>query len=72
MSTSRLSKEEALAFLLTHIVIERESSFEMNQLNLFTLMNLAAEAKQRIDSEEGCIPHEVIEESAVPFLESLR
>ena len=54
---SKLSKEDALSFLLTHIVIERNNPFEMNQLNLFKLTQLAAEATTMIDQEEDIIPH---------------
>lgn len=68
---ARLSKEEALSFLLTHIVVERGKSFEMNQLNLFTMMNMASEAESRVNREEGVIPHEVIESIAADFIEGL-
>jgi len=64
---SKLSKEDALSFLLTHIVIERNSSFEMNQLNLFRLTQLATEAVALIDQEDDIIPHEVIENIALNF-----
>lgn len=64
----RLTKEEALSFLLTHIVVEKDQPFEMNQSNLFTIMSLAAEAESRVNKEEGVIPHEVIEEIAADFI----
>lgn len=70
MRTSRLSKEEALTFILTYIVVERSHSFELNQATLFTLMNLASEAENRLQQEDGLIPHEVIEAIAAPFIES--
>ncbi len=69
MRTTRLSKEEALSFLLTHIVVEKACQFEMTPANLFELINLAAEAQTRVANEEGCIPHEVIEEVAQIFIE---
>ncbi len=59
---ARLNKEEALSFLLTHLVVERGETFEMNPLTLFHLMHLAAEAENRMQQEQGVIPHEVIEE----------
>jgi len=68
MRAARLSKEEALAFLLTHIVVEKAHAFEMNPSTLFALMNLAADAEIRVNNEEGVIPHEVIEEIATEFL----
>mgnify|MGYP006156772867 CR=1 FL=1 len=64
---SKLSKEDALSFLLTHIVIERNSSFEMNQINLFRLTQMATEAVALIEQEDDVIPHEVIEKIALGF-----
>ncbi len=64
MPVSRISKEEALTFLITHLVIEQEQHFEMNAHCLFTLMRLAAEAESIINSQEGVIAHEVIEDLA--------
>ena len=66
-SRSKFSKEDALSFLLTHIVIEQNNSFEMNQLNFFKLTQLAIEATAMIDQGEDLIPHEVIEEVALKF-----
>lgn len=63
----RLSKEEVLSFLITHIVVEKGRRFEMNQSSLFELLSIAAEAETRINQEEGAIPHEVIEEVARGF-----
>ncbi len=68
MRSSRLSKEQALSFLLTHIVIEKTYHFQMTPAVLFELMNLAAEAESRVADEEDSIPHEIIEEVAQPFL----
>lgn len=70
MRSARLSKEEALSFLITHIVVEKSHTFEMNQVTLFRLMTMAAEAETRINQEEGVIPHEVIESIAAGFLDS--
>lgn len=64
----RISRAEALSFLLTHMVVEKGYTFELNQSTLFTLTSLAAEAEQRINNEEGIIPHEVIEEMAAGFM----
>ena len=68
MRSNRLTKEEALAFLLTHIVIEKAHVFEMDPGNLFAIMNMAAAAELQINREEGAIPHEVIESIASEFL----
>lgn len=69
MRSRRLSREEALSFLLTHIVVERSQTFEMNPATLFSLTSLAAEAEDLVNREEGVIPHEVIETIASRFLE---
>jgi hypothetical protein len=68
---SRLTKERALSFLLTYLVVDRQQSFTMDQITLFNLSNLAAEAEIRLSEEEGLIPHEVIESLADQFIESL-
>lgn len=66
----RISKEEALAFLLTYLIVDRQLNFELNQLVLFNLTNLAAEASLKLSQEEGLIPHELIESLAEQFIES--
>ena len=68
MRSVRLSKEEALSFLLTHLVVEKGQVFEMNPSTLFAMMTLAGEAENRLSREEGLIPHEVIEAIAETFL----
>ncbi|MFN3239811.1 MAG: hypothetical protein ACE37D_22550 [Pseudomonadales bacterium] len=67
---SRISKEEALAFLLTYIIVDRQHTFELNPLSLFNLTNLAAEAELKLSQEEGLIPHELIEALAEQFIET--
>lgn len=69
MPSRRISREEALSFLLTHIVVERSHNFEMTPVTLFSLTTLASEAENRINEEEGVIPHEVIEAIASRFLD---
>lgn len=64
---SRLSQQEALSFLLTHLVVERRVSFEMNQMTLFRLLSLASEAEEMVNREDGVIPHEIIEHVARQF-----
>lgn len=61
---SRLSNQEALSFLLTHLVVERQISFEMNQMTLFKLLSLATEAEETVNDTDGAIPHEVVEQLA--------
>ena len=64
MIEPRITKEEALSFLLTHIVVEQGRSLELYTMTLFDLMRLAGEAETAVNSEEGVIPHEVIENVA--------
>ena len=71
MRNSRLSKEEALSFLLTHIVAEQGHCFEITQIRLFELMNLAAHAVNQIDTSEEIIAHELIEGLASEFIQQL-
>ena len=68
---SRISKEEALALLLTYLIVDRQQVFELNQLSLFNLTNLAAKAELKLSEEEGLIPHELIETLAEQFIETL-
>ena len=70
MHKDRISKEEALNFLQTHIIVERGQTITMDQLTLFNLTNLAKEAVHQISVSEGIIPHEVIESLAAEFLEN--
>jgi hypothetical protein len=67
----RLTKEEVLTFLLTYLIVERQQTFTLNQMTLFNLSNVAAEVVNRLASEEGLIPHEVIETLADQFIETL-
>jgi hypothetical protein len=68
---SRISKEEALNFLLTYIVVERGQAITLDQLGLFNLSNLALRAVEQINASEGIIPHEIIESLGAEYLESL-
>lgn len=65
----RLSKEEALSFLLTHLVVERAYKFEMTPTILFRLNHMATESLDILAREEGAIPHEVIENIAQNFID---
>lgn len=69
---TRISRDEALSFILTYLIVEKSTSFQLDQLSLFTLSNLASQAAQRLSDEEGLIPHEVIEEVVAPFLNELQ
>lgn len=71
MAMTRISKDETLSFLLTYIVIERGCAISLDQLLLFRLTTLAQQAADRINSEEGVIPHEVIEEMAADLMKEI-
>lgn len=64
----RLTKEAALSFLLTHIIVEKGRTLTLDQLALFNLLNLAGRAVALLSEEDGTIPHEVIEQLAMEFL----
>ena len=71
MHKTRFTKDEALSFLLTYIVIEQSTELQLDQLMLFTLSNLAQQAADTINSDDGIIPHEAIEVIANNFLDNL-
>ena len=66
----RISKAEALGFLLTHIIVERGTSLELDQLGLFELNSIAQRAIDEISESENIVPHEVIERLASEYLDS--
>jgi len=66
----RITKEEALSFLLTHMVAERSFSLQLDQLALFELMNVAAHGTQVINNAEDVTAHEVLEALADEFIKA--
>ena len=64
----RISKEQALSFLLTYLVVEQGHTLTLDPLNLFNLNNLAQRATEEISASEGIIPHEIIEKLAAEYL----
>ena len=64
---ARISKEEALSFLLTHLVIEKQQTIALDQLSLFDLMTMAAQGADRINKEEDVVPHEILQQLAETF-----
>ncbi len=69
MQKQKITKEEALSFLLTVIVVEHTHQISLNPATLFAVSNLAQQAADEINDTEGSIPHEVIEMFATKFLE---
>jgi hypothetical protein len=70
MARTRITKDEALSFLLTYIVVEQSTELQVDQFTLFNLNSLAQQASEMINSEDGIIAHEIIEELAHQFLET--
>ena len=70
MARTRLTKDEALSFLLTYIVVEQSTELQVDQFTLFNLNSLAQQASDKINSEDGIIAHEIIEELANQLLET--
>jgi len=68
----RLSKADALTFMLTYIVVERGCTFELNPPRLFQMMTMASSAVEQLESEEDAIPHEVLEALALTLIEHLQ
>ncbi|MCZ6502748.1 MAG: hypothetical protein O6945_09570 [Gammaproteobacteria bacterium] len=68
MQKSKITKEETLSFLLTYLVVEKGQEMKIDQVTLFNLTNLAQQAADTINTEDGVIPHEVIEAIANEFL----
>ena len=69
---TRIPRDEALSFILTYIIVDKSTAFQLDQLSLFSLTNLASQAAQKLSDEEGLIPHEVIEEIVAPFLNDIQ
>ena len=67
----RITREEALSFLLTYIVVEQNHHLVLDQLALFNLTNLALRAVEEMADSEGIIPHEAIESLAKEYLDAL-
>ena len=67
----RISKEEALSFLLTHLVVERQFPIRLDQSVLFEIMNFALRGTLEINGTDDVAPHEVLEALADEFLKSL-
>lgn len=67
----RITKEEALSFLLTYIVVEQNQKLVLDQLTLFNLTNLALRAVDETTDSEEIIPHEIIESLAKEYLDTL-
>lgn len=63
----RITKAEALSFLLTYLIVEEGQTLTLDQLHLFKMSNLAQRAAEEINASEGTIPHEIIEQIASEY-----
>ena len=63
-----MTQQEALSFLLTHLVVEKNITLKIDQISLFNLMTVAGEAQQIVKDKEGVIPHEIIESLAGEYI----
>jgi len=70
MKKERISRAEALSFLLAYIIVELDVSIELDQLGLFNLNKVAQRAVDEISNSDDIIPHEVIERLAKEYLEN--
>jgi len=68
----RLRKADALAFMLTYIVVEHGCAFEMNPSRLFEIMTMASTAVEQLEAEDDAIPHEIMETLAHAFIEQIQ
>jgi hypothetical protein len=70
MARSSLTKEKALTFILTHIVVTKALPLLLTPHTLFQLMNLAAEAENTLNESNNLIPHEVIESLTNSYIDT--
>lgn len=66
----KISKEEALSFLLTYLVVEKKQTITLDQMSLFELMSMAAQGADTINREAETLPHEILQELAENFASS--
>ena len=66
----RINKAEALNFLLSHIVVDRGHSLNLDRRGLFKLTSIAQRAADTINQSDEIIPHEIIETLADEYLRS--
>jgi len=69
MAKSRIRQQETLSFLFTYLLVEHSREINLDKISLFKLTRLAQDAANRINEEDGLIPHEIIELVAAEFAE---
>ncbi|MBQ61216.1 MAG: hypothetical protein CMQ19_03980 [Gammaproteobacteria bacterium] len=70
MQKPKITKDVALSFLLTYMVVDKGREMKIDQITLFEITNLAQQAADTINEEDDVIPHEVIEALANEYLQS--
>ncbi|MBT3425211.1 MAG: hypothetical protein HOL98_09940 [Gammaproteobacteria bacterium] len=68
MSKKKFSKNDAMAFLLTHIVVDQAQSLQLTPALLLSIMNLSEQAATTIQQNQHIIPHELVESMPGEFL----
>lgn len=68
MSKTQFSKNDAITFLLTHIVVDQAQPLPLTPAQLLSIMNLSEQATTSIEQNEHIIPHELVESMAGGFL----
>ncbi|MFT7687755.1 MAG: hypothetical protein ACI9FB_003112 [Candidatus Azotimanducaceae bacterium] len=70
MARGTLTKEKALSFILTHIVVTKARPLSLTPHVLFELMTLASDVENTLEKDNDLIPHEVIESLTDTYIDS--
>ena len=68
MPHKKLSKYDAMAYLLTGIMVDRAQPLTLAPALLFSAMNLSEQAVETIQQHKQIIPHELMESLTEEFL----
>ncbi len=68
MPPKKLSKYDAMAYLLTRIMVDRAQPLNLTPALLFSAMNLSEQAVETIQQHKQIIPHELMESLTEEFL----
>jgi len=68
MPHKKLSKYDAMAYLLTRIMVDRAQPLTLAPALLFSTMNLSEQAVETLQQHKQIIPHELMESLTEEFL----
>jgi len=68
MPPKKLSKYDAMAYLLTRIMVDRAQPLTLAPALLFSAMHLSEQAVETIQQHKQIIPHELMESLTEEFL----